>query len=67
MNSSFSPSYISSIVIIITSVVQFSSIDWSSADVITPIVTAVVTLIAGTVIAYRKYKSGEVTLSGARK
>lgn len=62
-----SPSYVSSLVIIITSVVNFANIDWSSPDVVTPIITSIVTLIAGAVIAYRKYKQGGITLAGARK
>lgn len=67
MNPSFSPSYISSLVIMITSVVNFANIDWSSPDVVTPIITSIVTLITGFIIAYRKYKQGGVTLAGARK
>jgi ABC-type xylose transport system permease subunit len=62
-----SPSYISSIVVIITAGVQFANIDWSSPEAITPIVTAIVTLVAGAIIAYRKYQTGTVTLAGKRK
>ena len=62
-----SPSYISSLVIIITSVVQFANIDWSSPEAITPIVTAVVTLIAGAVIAIRRFQKGDVNLIGGIK
>lgn len=59
-----SPTYTSSLVVIITSVVQFANIDWSSPEAITPIVTAVVTLIAGAVIAYRRYQKGDISLLG---
>ena len=62
-----SPSYISSLVVVITAFVQFANIDWSSPEAITPIVTAIVTLVAGAVIAYRRYAKGDVTLIGGIK
>lgn len=62
-----SPTYASAIVVLITSVVQFANIDWSSPEAITPIVTAVVTLVAGAVIAYRRYAKGDITVVGGTK
>ena len=62
-----SPTYVSAIVVVIGAIAQFSTINWSSPEAITPIVTAVVTLIAGIVIAVRRYQKGDINAIGSVK
>jgi len=60
-----SQQYIAALVVIIVSIAQFGTIDWTSPSIVTPIVTSAIFLIAGAWIAYRRYKQGGITLTGS--
>ena len=61
-----SPTYISALVIILGVILPRVGVTVGSED-LTTLITAGLTLIAGIVILYRKYKEGNVNILGFKK
>jgi hypothetical protein len=61
-----SPTYTSSIVVVLSSLFTLLKVEVDQEN-LTQIVVAVITLVSGIVIAYRRYKLGDISVAGKRK
>ena len=62
----FSPTYITSIVIVIVSILSLFKIKVSTEELL-PIATALVTGIGGLIVLWRRYSQGDLSPLGVRK
>ena len=62
----FSPTYSSAIVILLATILPLVGIKFESEQ-LTQLVQAALVLISGVFIAYRRYKSGDITIAGSYK
>ncbi len=62
----FSPTYISAAVVVIVAILNIFKINVNQGDV-EPIITAIVSAIAGIVVLVRRYQKGDLTPIGAIK
>jgi hypothetical protein len=62
----YSPTYISAAVIVLVALFNLLKINIKQEE-IEPIITAIITAVAGIVVIWRRYKQGDITILGKRK